>query len=108
MVAVSEFDSFAKAVVSRWKKRRLPSFIEKRALNSTYSYSYETRETYIVAWMQFGSKIYVVDIEYSYERGWLELVISELPAPYSKLKDYDPLVVPPGKRIYKYEVRQDT
>ncbi|EHR77981.1 hypothetical protein OCC_02982 [Thermococcus litoralis DSM 5473] len=104
---MSEFESFKNAVIKNWKKRRLPSFIKKRALDATFTYSYETRETYIVAWMQFGSKIYVVDITYSYERGWLELAISELPAPYSKLKNYDPLIVPPGKSIYKYEVRQD-
>ncbi len=98
-----EFESFKNAVIAKWKKRRLPSFIRKRALNATVAYSYETRETYIVAWMQFGTKVYVVDVVYSYERGWIDLEISELPAPYQKIKNLDPLIVPPGKSIYRYE-----
>ena len=106
-MAVSEFESFKNAVIAKWEKRRLPSFIRKRALKVTEIYYPDTKEKYIIAWMQFGRRVYVIDLMYSYDPKWLELQISELSSPYSKLKDYNPLFVPPGKRIYEYEVEQD-
>ena len=57
--------------------------------------------------MQFGEQVYVVDLMYSYDPKWLELKISELPSPYPKIKDWNPLLVRPGKTVYKYEVEQD-
>jgi len=104
VMAVSEFEAFKKTIITKWEKRRLPSFIKNRALKVTELYYPDSKEKYIIAWMQFGKQVYVIDLLYSYNPKWLKLMISELPSHYSKLKDWSPLHVKLGRIVYKYEV----
>jgi len=103
-MAVSEFEEFRKAVVEQWKKRRLPSFIRKRALRYLDTYDNFNNEKWILAWMQFDNKVYAVDIWYSYKQNYLSIHITELPAPYEKLKDWPILLIRAGKTVYGYDL----
>ncbi|MFA4640920.1 hypothetical protein [Pyrococcus kukulkanii] len=102
-----DFEEFKDEVVEAWRKGRLPSYIRRVAIDAEFAYSYQTRETYVVAWIPLGGKVYVVDIEYS--KRFLELEISELPKPLEELKTLGltPLLTLPGKTVYRHEVRQN-
>ena len=101
------FEKFKDVVLYMWRKRRLPSFMRRRALKMTDVYYPDTKEKYIVAWVPIEGQVYCVDLEYSYADDWLNLSISMLPRPYAEIKDWNILLVKPDKIVYKFEYSGD-